>query len=111
MPKAAPFTSGEVLPEPLALVPSLLVIETRRIVGSSSQTSLAVTVTVMRRSLWFGGQSCEGEAERASCGGVVSTTAVVKVAALSAGSGSAPANAAAFSTLAWFTMGTGTPPA
>src|SRR5437868_5263805 len=82
VPKAAPRTSGDVLPDPFASGVSLLVIDTRRIAGLVSQTSVDVTAIVTGTNWWFGGQSTDGVADRASAGGVVSFTAVETLAVL-----------------------------
>src|SRR5262249_6949098 len=48
---------------------------TSLIAGLASQVSVATSVTVTGKSLWFGGKSCAGVTLSESSGGVVSTTA------------------------------------
>src|SRR5262245_50563336 len=69
--------SSAVSPSPRPLSGSLLVIETSRIVGAASQTSVAVTEAVTVWSLWFGGQSSSGDTETVSWGAPVSDTVTV----------------------------------
>ena len=62
-----------VLPSPISLSGSLLVMETRVTTGSGSQMSVACVVGTMVTSLWFGGQRPLGDALKLRVGGVVST--------------------------------------
>src|SRR5258706_692907 len=66
--------SPAVLPSPVPLSGSLLVIETSSTAGFASHASKTSTSILMSCSLWFGGQRTDGFGEAEIIGGVESLT-------------------------------------